>query len=108
MKLDEFQELIKGRTKEKFLVKILKCLEYVDEHPEYADIVGISWSRSHDHIASNSKKLAAFLGVKSSTLNVNFRMFGMTITSCTGNVFANEFPEISDPGNWVKRCYQNQ
>ena len=108
MKLDESQELIKGRTKEKFLVKILKCLEYVDEHPEYADIVGISWSRSHDHIASNSKKLAAFLGVKSSTLNVNFRMFGMTITSCTGNVFANEFPEISDPRNWVKRCYQNQ
>jgi hypothetical protein len=106
MKLDEFQKLVKGKTKGKFLVKILKCLKYVDKHPEYADIVGISWCKTCDHFISNSKKLAAFLGIKSNSVNANIRGLGMKAMSCSRTEIANEFPEISNPRNWKKRYSQ--
>ena len=31
----------------------------------------------------------------------------MKATSCSGTEIANEFPEISDPGNWMKRYCQH-
>jgi hypothetical protein len=102
---DKFQEFIRDKTKGDFLDKILECLKYVDKFPEYADRVGVIWCKTYNHFITNTKALAAFFGIKSNSVNKNFSLFELKAEkSCSGAEIAKEFPEISYPGNWMKRC----
>jgi hypothetical protein len=102
----DFQKFIKGNIKDKFMVKILQCLRYVDAHPEYVNTVGIRWCKDYNFFISNSKKLAEFIGSNSNTVNKNFSSLAIKTVSCTGSEIAKEFPEIKEPGNWKKKVCQ--
>jgi hypothetical protein len=77
--LKAFQEsLSETRPKIPFIAKLLLILNYTLEHPDTVGNIGVFWLPDQQSIVSNSAILGAFLGIKSNSINTNFREEGFT------------------------------
>ena len=110
LSLHDFRESLNkdpNDQKVKFMVKILRCLKYVNLHPEYIEIIGISWSKNANSFISNSKIIGEFLGIKSNTINTNYRSHGLISVDCSSSDISAEFGPLKDLNNWKRKKSKN-
>jgi hypothetical protein len=93
------------RGRVKFAVRILEALQYTDAHPHEINKVGIAWCSDGHHFVANPKILGHHLGLRSNSVNTNFRDHGFVLCPCPVNQIIARFGNLPDPQNWKKRCH---
>jgi hypothetical protein len=82
MKIEGLKALV-GRSEHKmrikFSVKLLHVLNYTSQNRELIPETGAVWCADGIHFLVHSKILGNFLGLKSNTINTNFRDHGFKI-----------------------------
>lgn len=104
--IDELREIVcpspnKGRLK--FVTRVVHILNFVYAHPETVTQLGAGWCRDGRHFVANSKTLGSFLGLKSNSINTNFRDHGFQIMTCQRTELQKDYPVLSDIRHWKKR-----
>ena len=94
-------------SKIKFAVKILRCLQYTNLHPESLPIIGATWYLDGTTFTSNSQILGDFLKIKPNTINTNFRWHGFKKVEAAISDITRKFPNIPDARNWKVRRSSN-
>jgi hypothetical protein len=61
-----------------FMAKILRILQFEQQHPELTRVVGAFWSDDNGMFVSNAQILSVFLGIKCNSINANFREHDFT------------------------------
>lgn len=105
----ELQQLIFGNNtdpKLKFSVKILRILQFAQSSPKDIQFLGAAWCMDGKHFITHSQILGKFLGLKSNTINTNFRSHCFFMKNYTNlNDFIMEFRDLKLPDvkNWKRR-----
>ena len=87
----------------KFAVKIFRCLQYAEKHPDLIPKIGACWYSNGSCFASNSMILGDFLKIKPNTINTNYRWHGFQKIDQIPNNLSAKCPTISDIRNWKIR-----
>ncbi|EAX88515.1 hypothetical protein TVAG_428240 [Trichomonas vaginalis G3] len=87
----------------KFTVKIIALLRYTLKHPEHIKTIGIGWFPDGKTIVSNAKILGNFLGLRSNSINTNFRAHNFQIVPVVRSEIITAFGSLPDLANWNKR-----
>jgi hypothetical protein len=103
--LEELQSSI-GRdhpNRVKFATKLFHILTFTKSHPGTIPFLGASWCQDNLHFICNSTIIANFLGLKSNSVNTNFRDHGFEIVRISLPDLTREFPCLTTNHNWKKR-----
>lgn len=105
----ELKQLIFGNDidpKLKFSVKIIRILQFAKSSPNDIQFLGAAWCNDGRHFITHSQILGKFLGLKSNTINTNFRSHCFVMDNYTNlNDFIMEFKDLKLPDikNWKRR-----
>ena len=95
--------LVEAKTRIKYCIKVWKCLEYTQAHPETVDKIGAMWCSDKKHFLINSNILGEFLNVRPNTINTNFRDHCFEITTHSNAELQKENSNLHETRHWKKR-----
>jgi hypothetical protein len=87
-----------------FCVKLLSSLNHTKEHPEDGGWVGTMWSADGETVFVHSRIFGQFLGVRTNTINRNFRNHGFVIVA-NGQKTDPELANAPKSGHWRRRWH---
>jgi hypothetical protein len=93
-------------TRMKFSVKVFHVLQFTHKLPEHTDECGACWLPDGVRFISNSLVLGSILGIKSNTINTNFRSHGFQIVPKSLMNMTKCQELISDTKHWKIRTNQ--
>jgi hypothetical protein len=90
-------------TRMKFSVKVFHVLQFTRRLPDRTEECGACWLPDGVRFVCNSHVLGCILGIRSNTINTNFRSHGFQIVSKSLINLAKCLESVSDPKHWKVR-----
>lgn len=109
--LKQFHDILNqsNGSKIKFAVKVFLCLQYTSFFPQSIETIGAFWCKDKQHFIVNASILGDFIGIKSNSINTNFRDHSFIIVSQTRQELEKECDTLSltETRKWKKRILTN-
>lgn len=108
MNIQTFREIITDHeNKMKQIHIVLLCLNYVEEFPELASVIGCLWD-SNSTFLINTSLFGSFINRKPNTINRGFRYHNFSRKMSSRKIRQNvpskfNMNKLPDPTNWIQR-----
>ena len=89
-------------SRKKFTVKVFLVLQFVKKYPQTLNELGAAWFNNDCSFISNSQILGDFLGIKSNSINTNFRDRGFKIQPASSTLIK-QHCQLLDIRHWKIR-----